>query len=125
MFSNSMVNEQSRGIASLAVIDADGNGSLDASDPVYGSLRVWQDKNSNGLLDIAEVKTLDALGISSLNYQVGTVTRNGQANQLSTLTLDADTLGTSYTPKGDGIVLETTQGQVSLQVTQLHVLSEA
>src|SRR5207247_8906646 len=56
---------------------------------------------------------------------VGTLTRTAPGSQLSTHTLGADTLGTSYTPKGDGIVLETTQGQVSLQVTQLHVLSEA
>jgi hypothetical protein len=125
MFSNSAVNEQSRGIASLAVIDADGNGSIDASDPVFGSLRVWQDKNSNGLLEAGEVKSLSALGISSLNYETGTVTRSGQLAQMSTLTLEADTLGTSYTKKADGILLETTQGQVSLQVTQLHVLSEA
>jgi hypothetical protein len=96
MFSNSAVNEQSRGIASLAVIDADGNGSIDASDPVFGSLRVWQDKNSNGLLEAGEVKSLSALGISSLNYETGTVTRSGQLAQMSTLTLEADTLGTSY-----------------------------
>ena len=125
MFSNSAVNEQNRGIASLAVIDADGNGSIDGSDPVFGSLRVWQDKNSNGLLDAGEVNSLNSLGITSLNYETGTVTRSGQLAQMSTLTLDADTLGTSYTKKADGILLETTQGQVSLQVTQLHVLTEA
>jgi trimeric autotransporter adhesin len=125
LFSNSTVNEQNRGIASLAVIDADGNGSIDAGDAVFGSLRVWQDKNSNGQLDAGEVKSLSALGISSLNYETGTVTRSGQLAQMSTLTLEADTLGSSYTKKADGILLETTQGQVLLQVTQLHVLAEA
>ena len=61
-----------------------------------------------------------------LNYQIRTVTRNGTADtQLSTLSLEAGTLGAAYTPKGDGIVLETTNGQVSLQVTSLHVLDAA
>ena len=44
---------------------------------------------------------------------------------MSTLTLEADTLGTAYTPKGDGVVLESTNGQISLQVRNLHTLERA
>ena len=125
MFSNSKVNEQNRGVASLAVIDADGNGKIDSADAVFNNLVVWQDANGNGRMDDGEGKALAALGISSLNYEAGTVTRNGQAStQMHTLTLDADTLGTSFTPKGDGIVLQTTDGQTTLQVTKLRRLRE-
>jgi hypothetical protein len=127
MFSNSKVAEGYRGIASLQAVDANGDGVIDANDPVCAQMLVWQDKNSNGQLDgqANEVKTLSQLGISSLNYQAGTVTRNGAQAQMSTLTLEADTLGTSYTPKGDGVVLETTNGQISLQVRNLHTLERA
>ncbi len=125
MFSNSKVNEQNRGVASLAVIDGDGNGKIDGADAVFNNLVVWQDANGNGRMDDGEGKALAALGISSLNYEAGTVTRNGQAStQMHTLTLDADTLGTSFTPKGDGIVLQTTDGQTTLQVTKLRRLGE-
>ena len=64
------------GFEALKQYDADGNGIIDSSDPVYSSLRIWQDKNSNGSTDEGELRTLDQAGIASiaLDYTEHTTT---------------------------------------------------
>jgi len=49
------------------VFDTDQNGELDPSDALWSDFRIWQDTNSNGISDPGEVKTLDQLGITSIN----------------------------------------------------------
>ena len=59
------------GFQALAQFDANGDGKIDASDPIWSQLRVWQhdpeatdsgDPDSSGIF-----KTLDELGIQSIN----------------------------------------------------------
>jgi 20S proteasome alpha/beta subunit len=49
------------------VFDTDHNGELDPGDALWSDFRVWQDANGNGISDPGEVKTLDQLGITSIN----------------------------------------------------------
>ena len=49
------------------LIDANGDGIIDAFDPLFGALRVWQDANSDGISQASELKTLEELGITSLD----------------------------------------------------------
>ena len=64
------------GFAALAVYDqaasgGNGDGQIDANDAVYSRLRVWVDKNHDGISQPDEVRTLAELGITSisLSYQ--------------------------------------------------------
>ena len=123
LFSNSEVAEQYRGTASLATWDADGNGVINANDPLVNNLLVWKDANGDGRQQAAEVTSLSTLGISSLDYVNGTFTQAGLTKQMSTLTLQAETVGSSYVPKGDGIQINTNNGLSSLLVTQVHDLN--
>ena len=59
------------GFAALAVFDKPANGGnndkkIDASDSVYASLRLWQDKNHNAVSEASELSTLGQLGISGI-----------------------------------------------------------
>ncbi|MDE5873313.1 MAG: hypothetical protein K2H07_05305, partial [Lachnospiraceae bacterium] len=47
--------------------DQNGDGVIDATDEIFANLRVWQDKNSNGVTDEGELHTLADLGISSIS----------------------------------------------------------
>ncbi|MCM1170839.1 MAG: hypothetical protein NC393_01810, partial [Clostridium sp.] len=55
------------GFEALAQYDRNGDGVIDADDEIYANLRVWQDRNSNGITDEGELYTLADLGISSIS----------------------------------------------------------
>ena len=49
--------------------DGDGKNLFDSRDAAFSQLRVWQDKNQNGVTDTGELSTLAALGIVSIQLQ--------------------------------------------------------
>ncbi|MFK0205613.1 hypothetical protein [Agrobacterium sp. NPDC090283] len=55
------------GYAQLAELDANGDGKITRADILWSELRVWQDYNRDGVTDAGELKTLDQLGIVSLD----------------------------------------------------------
>jgi len=60
------------GFAALAVFDKPANGGnndkkIDASDSVYASLRLWQDKNHNAVSEPSELSTLGQLEIAGID----------------------------------------------------------
>ena len=48
LLSNPLVADPAKGLRSLAAFDANADGRIDASDPVYAQLKVWQDLNQDG-----------------------------------------------------------------------------
>ena len=76
-------------MASLIGVDANGDGVIDASDPVFDQLQIWRDANSDGVLTNGETVRITDLGLSSLDYRMGTFVQNGQTRHMGTLTLDA------------------------------------
>ncbi len=45
--SNPLVADPAKGLRSLAAFDANGDGRIDASDPIYDQLKVWQNLDQN------------------------------------------------------------------------------
>jgi hypothetical protein len=61
------------GFAELARFDLDANGMIDTNDPLFTRLKIWQDKNQNGISEEAELSSLDVQAIEAINLQpVGT-----------------------------------------------------
>ena len=78
------------GFGALRMLDSNGDGVIDAQDPVYSQLRVWKDLNHNGVLDDGENFTLAQLGITSISTAYvtdGTADQYGNVKQyVGTLT---------------------------------------
>src|SRR6185369_8483066 len=51
----------------LAVYDSNHDGKLSSADAVFADFQVWQDANSNGVVDAGEMRSLMALGIASIS----------------------------------------------------------
>ena len=119
LFSNSTVALSGRGLNGMRWVDSNYDGSLSALDPVWNELKVWQDANGNGAADAGETRTLAQLGITSLNYAMGTFERNGQVSELSSPDLVADTEGTITYTVPEGIIVQTSNGQISLLATRI------
>jgi hypothetical protein len=67
------------GYAAMAFEDTNKDLKLDANDAHFKDLRVWVDANQDGKTDTGELKTLEELGITSLDLraQAGTEMDNG------------------------------------------------
>ncbi|MCL1842954.1 MAG: hypothetical protein FWF79_04010, partial [Defluviitaleaceae bacterium] len=55
------------GFQALAEFDENGDGFIDENDPIFHELRVWVDKNMNGIVDPGELYTLPELGIAGIS----------------------------------------------------------
>ncbi len=60
-------NGAQNGFAELAKHDKNSDGKISFLDPVYKALKLYQDLNGNGKIEKNELKTLDQMGIKSLN----------------------------------------------------------
>ena len=54
------------GFAALAELDSNHDGSFDAADAQFASLRVWRDLNQDGISQAAELKTLADSGVKAI-----------------------------------------------------------
>ena len=62
-----VAGEMRNGFVALAKLDANGDGIVDAKDPAFVNLRLWQDRNHDGLSQPEELSALPALGVSGLS----------------------------------------------------------
>ncbi|TXJ01990.1 MAG: calcium-binding protein, partial [Neisseriales bacterium] len=64
----------------IADLDANKDGKVDAKDAAFSELKVWQDKNQNGISEASELKTLTELGITSISTQASITGMQNSAN---------------------------------------------
>jgi hypothetical protein len=84
------------GYQALRELDTNGDGQITQADAAFADLRVWVDANSDGKTETGELKTLAALGITSINTRttVGTTIDNGNLLGLTSTYQTAD--GTTH-----------------------------
>ena len=71
----------------LAAYDTNHDGQLSAADADFASFAVWQDANSNGVVDAGEMKSLTAAGIASISLSsdgISYTAANGQVEVAGT-----------------------------------------
>jgi YD repeat-containing protein len=119
LFSNSLVSDAAKGIRSLGWVDANGDGVLDASDPVFAALSVWQDANQDGVQEASETHSLADLGITRLDYGNARFTRNGQEYLLQSPDIEASNNGVRVNVVKGGIQVDYSDGRSTLFVTQV------
>ncbi len=122
LFSNSLLADAAKGTRSLAAVDANGDGVIDAADPVYAALKVWHDADGDAVVDAGEAKSLADLGISALDYNNNRFTRNGQLQSMQTAVLEASADGERVSVVPEGIRVEFSDGRATLYVTRVNDL---
>jgi hypothetical protein len=70
------------GFQALAQLDSDGDGQVDAHDPLYAELRVWVDANHDGIGPASEWLTLPQAGVASLSTRAHNVVSGAVADGL-------------------------------------------
>ena len=66
-------NTTENGFLALARYDANGDGIIDARDPIYTRLRLWADRNRDGIVQPRELAGLAETGIAAIDVQSDTV----------------------------------------------------
>ena len=84
------------GFAALALLDGNGDSVIDSRDAIFTSLAVWVDANSDGLSQAAELKQLDALGISALRLSATTTLSLDNGNVIGLTSSYDSTDGASH-----------------------------
>lgn len=109
------------GFEELATLDSNADKVINNQDAAYTDILVWQDKNSNGIADIGEIKSLIQAGISSISLdaealnpervvegnivpEISVATLYGQENEVAEVLLTLDTTSSLDQPDGRGIV---------------------
>lgn len=120
MFSNAQLALKRRGLAGMAWTDANYDGRITSEDPVWNELRLWRDLNDNGVQEEGETSRLSDMGVSELNYAMGTYTRDGKKLEMSSPDLDADANGIRVNRVPQGILIEGSEDRkLSLLVTRI------
>ena len=60
------------GFTTLATLDSNQDGKINADDGAFATLRIWRDLNRNGATDVGELKTLAESGIAEISLATST-----------------------------------------------------
>lgn len=97
--------------------DGDGKNLFDSRDAAFSQLRIWQDKNQNGVTDAGELSTLSALGIVSIQLQETTTNVDlGGGNSITGKALVTRRVGTSTSTSEVDSVLVTNDSAANLNL---------
>ncbi|WP_305794196.1 calcium-binding protein [Ruegeria sp. EL01] len=70
------------GFASLASLDDNGDGKINALDSAFSSLTIWRDENSDGYSDTNELYSLETAGLLEIDLNATGVNEQNAGNQV-------------------------------------------
>jgi len=71
------------GFDALRDLDSNGDGVFNSADTDFGNVRVWQDKNSDGVSQADELRTLDELGITAIHLDSQETNIDSNGNRIA------------------------------------------
>jgi hypothetical protein len=74
--------DQRNGFNALSAFDANHDGRIDQGDPIFSSLRLWLDRNHNGVSESTELLPLRAIGLLSLSLDYREIPRTDRHGNL-------------------------------------------
>ena len=86
--------ETQSGFEVLADYDSNNDGIINSSDSQFGSLKIWQDLNENGITDEGELKSLTDAGIASINLNAVKINDEQNNNTITGMSTFTTTDGT-------------------------------
>jgi hypothetical protein len=106
------------GYVALSELDSNGDGSISKDDAKWADLKVWVDKNSDGISEAGEMVTLDSLGITQLDLaaQATSVIDNGNVIGLTSSYQTAD--GTNHAMADVWFVADRNSAATAAEVSQ-------
>jgi hypothetical protein len=85
------------GYEALAALDSNLDGVIDKHDGAFSSLLVWQDKNSNGISEAGELRSLSEVGITELSLQAHASNKIDNGNLIGLMGTFATADGKTHT----------------------------
>ncbi|ELV07882.1 Hypothetical protein F387_00611 [Wohlfahrtiimonas chitiniclastica SH04] len=70
------------GFEGLKEFDVNKNDKLDNQDSIWKELKVWQDFNQDGIVDIGELKTLDQIGLKEINLAYRNINQTDESGNI-------------------------------------------
>jgi hypothetical protein len=85
------------GYEALSALDSNLDGVIDQRDAIFSSLLVWQDKNSNGISEAGELRSLAEAGITELSLKAHASTKVDNGNLIGLMGTFATADGKTHT----------------------------
>ena len=89
-------NRDVPGFKQLATYDSNKDGLINATDTQFNLLKLWNDKNANGVVDAGELTTLTAGGIKEISLSKYNSTANISGNMQTSISTITKTDGTVH-----------------------------
>ena len=112
----------SNGFAALAAFDANGNGVINANDPIFNQLQVWVDTGKNGNTPTGKLFSLAELNIQSLNLKATVSNQTNNGNTIGLISSYTTTSGQTY--ELADVWLSSTDASASTASQMAQALSE-
>ena len=121
------------GFAALATLDSNGDGFFTADDDAYDTLWLWQDVNGDARTDDGELKTLQEMGVESINlngqkvsreingnpvFSRSTVTINGAINEALSVDFVTNPIGYEWNNLLEGFHIRSEDGLAASLIVQ-------
>ncbi|NHB60128.1 S8 family serine peptidase [Photorhabdus sp. RW14-46] len=116
------------GFGALASEDANKDGVIDPTDPIWSKLRVWVDSTRDAKVDAGELKTLAEWGITQINVRAsnktdvrdgnkvvasGSFTINGKTQEMLAVDFLGDTVSNTLSNQGAGTKVTSTTNDIT------------
>ena len=106
------------GFAALSAFDQNGNGVINASDPIFNQLQVWVDTGTNGTTPTGSLFTLAQLNIQSLNLSATVADQSNNGNTIGLVSSYTTTDGKTHELADVWLASSSGTGSTVAQLTQ-------